>query len=53
MTIDVIEERNGRYTVYVTTRGGKRFWCDYATEPTKEEVENQWKTDRRWFTHIN
>lgn len=49
----IIEETNGRATIIATTKAGNRFYCDWAHVPTLEEVQYAWRTDRRWFNHMN
>lgn len=44
---------NHGYDAYINTNSGKRYYVNWATEPTVEEVVNAWNTDRKWFIHIN
>ncbi|WP_165867291.1 hypothetical protein [Paenibacillus pinisoli] len=53
MIIEIVENTNGRFTIYVTTKEGNRYWCDYADKPTEDMVRRQWEEDRKWFVQIN
>jgi hypothetical protein len=41
------------YDAYISTKKGKRYYINWATEPTKEEVIDAWREDKKWFVHIN
>ncbi|EJW14068.1 hypothetical protein M5X00_26395 [Paenibacillus alvei] len=51
--VSIIESVISGYDAYVETKEGKRYYINWATKPTEDEVIRAWKEDKRWFTHIN
>jgi hypothetical protein len=49
----ITKSSGGGYDACVETKRGKRYYVNWATEPTKEEVIEAWREDRKWFVHIN
>lgn len=51
--ISITESIISGYDAHVETETGKRFYINWATRPSEDEVKKAWEDDRRFFVHIN